>query len=98
MAARGDDQVLFAICIICHRCCVSACRKLCLPKFSSSLHIEGANIGIVIVVLNLEVRIVSRASAEATEEGDQVPCDRRWFLSRGEVPAALKDCPALDVV
>jgi len=26
------------------------------------------------------------------------PCDRRWFLSRGEVPAAWKDCPALDVV
>jgi hypothetical protein len=23
---------------------------------------------------------------------------RRWFLSRGEVPAARKDCPALDVV
>src|SRR6266852_8686653 len=32
------------------------------------------------------------------EEGGQVPCDRRWFLSRGEVPAARKDCPALNVV
>jgi len=46
------------------------------------------------MVLHLEVRIVSMAS----EEGGQIACDRRWFLSRGEVPAARKDCPALDVV
>jgi hypothetical protein len=45
-----------------------------------------------------EVRIVSIASVQAAEEGGQVPRDRRWFLNRGEVSAARKDCPALDVV
>jgi hypothetical protein len=50
------------------------------------------------MVLHLEVRIVSMASASAPEEGGQIRCDRRWILSRGEVPAARKDCPALDVV
>jgi hypothetical protein len=32
------------------------------------------------------------------EESGQVSCDRRRFLRRGEVPAARKDCPTLDVV
>src|SRR4029077_18246483 len=35
---------------------------------------------------------------QVTEERGQVLCDRRRFLNWGEVPAAGKDCPALDVV
>jgi hypothetical protein len=32
------------------------------------------------------------------EERDKVPRNHRRFFSRGEVPAAWKDCPTLDVV
>ena len=59
---------------------------------------KRAEEGFSIMVLHLEVRIVGMASAQATEEGGQIACDCRWFLSRGEVPAARKNCPALDVV
>src|SRR2546429_4233806 len=44
MAACSDDKVLFAIHTVCHRCSVTACRKLRLPQFFSGLDIEGANI------------------------------------------------------
>jgi hypothetical protein len=37
-------------------------------------------------------------SAQILEESCQVSGDRRWFFSRGEVSAARRDCPALDVV
>jgi hypothetical protein len=49
---------------------------------------------LLIIMLHLGMRIASMASAYATEEGSQFPCDRRWFLSRGEVPAARKDRPS----
>jgi len=52
----------------------------------------------LIIVSHLEVQIVSVASAQVPKESGQIPSDRRWFLNRGEVSAAGKDCPALDVV
>jgi hypothetical protein len=49
-------------------------------------------------VSHLEIGIVGIVSAKVMEESGQVPCARHWFLNLGEVAAARKDCPALDVV
>jgi hypothetical protein len=72
------------------------CRQTSLLNYEAKE--KRAEEGFLIMVLHLEVWIVSMVSAQATEEGAQIACDCRWFLSRGEVPAARKDCPALDVV
>src|SRR5215469_17122685 len=37
-------------------------------------------------------------SSSIMEESREIGCNRLWLLSRGEVPAARKDYPALDAV